>query len=246
MCGAATKQKQKLAPTKHNRLSRAHRHAADLAARPRDGLRPRGRKRGAKGRPSPLTGQRGADAGTPPSCQKAFSSLLASPLFANLGMCRRDALGERNARPSLACPPTRAALRRCRWHPLACSSEPTPTSSAKRSWLLMWRACAQSCLNESTRTSPVASGATTATSRTGRSRCHVQTIGRPLKEEARGALAEIAKKLVDHGADPVPALQIAESRCGPYRGADDEDTWEAWHIVAAAAASLRCRRCNCL
>ena len=37
-----------------------------------------------------------------------------------------------------------------------------------------------------------------------------------LEEEAPSQFAEIAKTLLDHGADPEPAMQIAEERYGPY------------------------------
>jgi tetratricopeptide (TPR) repeat protein len=56
-----------------------------------------------------------------------------------------------------------------------------------------------------------------------------------LEQVGRDQLALIATLLLEHGADPVPALNIAEKRYGPYKGAGDEDTWEAWHVIAAAA-----------
>lgn len=47
-------------------------------------------------------------------------------------------------------------------------------------------------------------------------------------------LAKIAAALLDAGAEPGPAMQLAETRYGQYPGADDRDAWEAWHLVAAA------------
>ena len=56
-----------------------------------------------------------------------------------------------------------------------------------------------------------------------------------LSSDDRSVLATIAAVLLDHGADPGPAMEVAQSRYGEYPGPDDEDTWEAWHVVAAAA-----------
>lgn len=50
-------------------------------------------------------------------------------------------------------------------------------------------------------------------------------------------LAEIAAALLDAGAEPGPAMDIAQSRYGQYPGPDDPHTWEAWHLVAAAATT---------
>ena len=57
-----------------------------------------------------------------------------------------------------------------------------------------------------------------------------------LEEEHHDVLCEIAKELIAHGADPGPAMQIAEWRYGPYSDGDPEDVWEAWHVVARAHA----------
>jgi hypothetical protein len=43
--------------------------------------------------------------------------------------------------------------------------------------------------------------------------------------------------LLDAGAEPGPAMDIAQSRYGQYPGPDDPHTWEAWHLVAAAATT---------
>jgi hypothetical protein len=57
----------------------------------------------------------------------------------------------------------------------------------------------------------------------------------------RAKLARIARALLDHGADPGPAMEIAEARYGEYPWPDGVDgnrvVWEAWSIVAAAAAA---------
>ena len=58
-----------------------------------------------------------------------------------------------------------------------------------------------------------------------------------LSDEDVAVLAKIAAALLDAGADPGPAMQIAEWRYGPYPGADKPDMWEAWHLVAAALAT---------
>lgn len=56
-----------------------------------------------------------------------------------------------------------------------------------------------------------------------------------LAASAHEELATIAKRLLESGAEPQPAMAIAEWRYGAYPGAEDADTWRAWHVVAAAA-----------
>ena len=46
--------------------------------------------------------------------------------------------------------------------------------------------------------------------------------------------AVIAKLLIQYGADPIPAMIIAEERYGLYPG-ESADIWDAWHIIARAA-----------
>merc|ERR1712129_307248 len=36
----------------------------------------------------------------------------------------------------------------------------------------------------------------------------------------------------EHGADPAPAMAIAEERYGRY---SEQECWEAWHVVAMSA-----------
>ena len=55
--------------------------------------------------------------------------------------------------------------------------------------------------------------------------------------EQRATLAEIAKVLLHHGADPTPAMNIAERRYGKY--SKDEQTWKAWSVVAEAAEAAK-------
>ena len=57
-----------------------------------------------------------------------------------------------------------------------------------------------------------------------------------LGDAERAQLAAIARILLAHGADPAPAMAIAEYRYGAYQGKDDAATWAAWHVVAAAAS----------
>jgi len=48
-------------------------------------------------------------------------------------------------------------------------------------------------------------------------------------------LAEIAKVLLDHGADPKPAMLLAEDRYGKYNpNADNTPFMNVWKIVANA------------
>lgn len=49
------------------------------------------------------------------------------------------------------------------------------------------------------------------------------------------ALANIARLLLDHGADPVPAMAIAEARYGAYDPTTEGLFAEVWHTVARAA-----------
>jgi hypothetical protein len=58
-----------------------------------------------------------------------------------------------------------------------------------------------------------------------------------LQAPAHAQLATIASTLLTYGADPKPAMQIAEWRYGPYPGTEDGDTWQAWHLVVAAATA---------
>ena len=48
-------------------------------------------------------------------------------------------------------------------------------------------------------------------------------------------LAKIARMLLRHGADPKPAMELAECRYGKY--SKDDAKWEAWSVVAEAAAA---------
>jgi hypothetical protein len=58
-----------------------------------------------------------------------------------------------------------------------------------------------------------------------------------LGDAERAQLAAIARLLLAHGADPAPAMAIAENRYGAYQGKEDgAATWAAWHVVAAAAS----------
>ena len=56
-----------------------------------------------------------------------------------------------------------------------------------------------------------------------------------LGEEQLATLAEIAQVLLNHGADPKPAVELAETRYGPYSKEDEK--WKARSIVVAAAAA---------
>ena len=58
-----------------------------------------------------------------------------------------------------------------------------------------------------------------------------------LTAEQEVALAEIATILLRYGADPQPAMEIAEFRYGPY--SKDGNPWKAWDIVATAAETRR-------
>ena len=53
-----------------------------------------------------------------------------------------------------------------------------------------------------------------------------------LEETQQESYAEIARLLLQYGADPNPAMELAESRYGSY--SNDTCKWEAWHVVAAA------------
>ena len=57
--------------------------------------------------------------------------------------------------------------------------------------------------------------------------------------EQRATLAEIAKVLLRHGADPTPAMNIAERRYGKYSKEENEQTWKAWSVVAEAAEAAK-------
>ena len=50
-------------------------------------------------------------------------------------------------------------------------------------------------------------------------------------------LESITLSLLDAGADPLPAMRIAEMRYGPYSSCDSGSAWGAWRAVAAAAES---------
>lgn len=49
------------------------------------------------------------------------------------------------------------------------------------------------------------------------------------------ALADIARLLLDHGADPGPAMAIAEARYGAYDPTSEGRFADVWHTVASAA-----------
>lgn len=49
------------------------------------------------------------------------------------------------------------------------------------------------------------------------------------------AFAEIARILIDHGADPLPAMAIAKARYGPYDPSLTGRFADVWHVVARAA-----------
>ena len=56
-----------------------------------------------------------------------------------------------------------------------------------------------------------------------------------LDDEALKKFAEIAKLLLKHGADPKPAMEIAELRYGKYDvNAEPGPFMDVWHIVANA------------
>jgi hypothetical protein len=46
------------------------------------------------------------------------------------------------------------------------------------------------------------------------------------------ACAEIAEALLEHGADPAPALRLAEARYGPHDAAMTGLFAQVWHVVA--------------
>ena len=59
-----------------------------------------------------------------------------------------------------------------------------------------------------------------------------------LDDGALRTFAKIAALLLRHGADPAPALKMAESRYGPYpAGAGDSAFREVWRILLDAHAS---------
>jgi hypothetical protein len=45
--------------------------------------------------------------------------------------------------------------------------------------------------------------------------------------------AEIARILLQHGADPKPAMEIAEHRYGKYDSNDSNRFMDVWHIIAS-------------
>ncbi len=56
-----------------------------------------------------------------------------------------------------------------------------------------------------------------------------------LEDEDLRKFAEIAQLLLDYGADPKPAMQIAESRYGKYNTDSEQSPFmDVWHIVANA------------
>ena len=56
-----------------------------------------------------------------------------------------------------------------------------------------------------------------------------------LEDDSPKKFAEIAKILLDHGADPKPAMKIGESRYGKYDPNAPESLFmDVWHIVAKA------------
>ena len=59
-----------------------------------------------------------------------------------------------------------------------------------------------------------------------------------LSADDLAVLVKIAAALLDAGAEPGPAMQLAQTRYGPYPGADDRHAWEAWHLVAAATLEI--------
>lgn len=46
--------------------------------------------------------------------------------------------------------------------------------------------------------------------------------------------AEITKLLIEYGADPKPAMEIAEARYGKYDPDAKGDFMEVWHMIAKA------------
>lgn len=58
-----------------------------------------------------------------------------------------------------------------------------------------------------------------------------------LTEDHLSSLAQITRMLLVHGADPCPAMEIAESRYGEFPTGDAaNDVYEAWKVVAQVAA----------
>ncbi len=57
-----------------------------------------------------------------------------------------------------------------------------------------------------------------------------------LEDEQLLLFKEIAQLLLDHGADPVPAMEIAEDRYGKYDPKYDEPNlfYDVWHVVGRA------------
>ncbi len=54
-----------------------------------------------------------------------------------------------------------------------------------------------------------------------------------LDDDGLRRLAEIGRLLIDHGADPAPAMQLAELRYGPYDPAAAASPFmDIWHVVA--------------
>lgn len=61
-----------------------------------------------------------------------------------------------------------------------------------------------------------------------------------LEDEDLKKFVLIAQSLVDHGADPLPAMVIAEERYGKYNpDYPDSPFMDVWHIVAKAAQGKR-------
>lgn len=46
---------------------------------------------------------------------------------------------------------------------------------------------------------------------------------------------QIAKLLLEHGADPLPAMQLAELRYGVYDATLQSPFMDVWHLIARAA-----------
>jgi hypothetical protein len=53
-----------------------------------------------------------------------------------------------------------------------------------------------------------------------------------LPKEGFSQYKEIARLLLHHGADPKPAMQIAEHRYGEYDPTESNPFMDVWHVVA--------------
>jgi hypothetical protein len=55
-----------------------------------------------------------------------------------------------------------------------------------------------------------------------------------LEDDDLRELAAIAHLLLQHGADPRPAMEIAEHRYGKYNPQAEGSFMEIWHVIASA------------